>query len=143
MKNEIMNWTLCERDFIKIVDADLEKIKSLKKKAEKRLVRARKELNDVDFATEDYYEVIKELLTAYMLKFGMRSKNHQCLISYFLKENPSLDKEAYLIQQMSFFRNRLDYYGEDVPKEFLDSNKEDFEKIIKLLFELIDRGDKK
>jgi uncharacterized protein (UPF0332 family) len=137
MNNDIMNWKLCEKEFIKKVEIDLEKTDSLKKKALKRLERARKETKDIDFAVEDYYECVKELLTAYLLKNGLRSKNHQCLISYLLKNNPNLEKEAYLIQQMSFFRNRLEYYGEDIPSEFLNENKEDFEKLIKLILTLI------
>ena len=82
--------------------------------------------------------LIKEFLTAYLLKNGMRSSNHQCLISYFLKKNPDCEREAVLIQQMSFFRNRLNYYGEDIPEEFYTENKEEFEKIVKLVLRLIE-----
>jgi uncharacterized protein (UPF0332 family) len=103
----------------------------------KRLLRARKELVEIDFAVEDYYEVVKELLIAYLLKKGLRSQNHQCLISFFYKNNPDLEFEANLMQKMSFYRNRLNYYGEDVPKEFFSENKENFEKVIKLLFGLV------
>ena len=60
------------------------------------------------------------------------------MISYFLKENPNLEKETQLISQMSFYRNRLNYYGEDVPIEFYEENKEEYEKIIKLLLGLIE-----
>jgi uncharacterized protein (UPF0332 family) len=137
MKNQIMDWNHCKKAFLRQVQPDLEKTESLKKKAMKRLKRARTG-TDVDFVSEDYYEVIKELLTAYLLKNGLRSKNHQCLISYFLKENPKMEREAYIIQQMSYFRNRLGYYGEDVPKEFLQTNKEEIEKVIKYILGLIE-----
>ena len=132
-----MNWKKCENEFIRKVEVDNERIDSIKKKALRRLERVRNEKN-ADFAVEDYYEVVKELLTAYFLKNGLRSSNHQCLISYFLKENPDNEREAMLIQQMSFFRNRLTYYGEDIPEEFYEENKEEFEKIIKLILRLID-----
>jgi len=138
MNNEIMGWAKCEREFIRKVEIDKERISSIVKKALRRVERGRKENKEIDFAVEDYYESIKELLVAYLLKHGMRSKNHQCLISYFLKENPDFEKEAILIQQMSFFRNRLEYYGEDIPADFFEKNKEDFEKIIKLILELIE-----
>ena len=94
---------------------------------------------NVSFVVEDYYEVIKELLVAYLLKNGLKSGNHQCLISYFYKENPDYEKEACLISQMSFFRNRLNYYGEDVPMEFYEKNKDEFERLIKLILELIEK----
>lgn len=132
----IMNWKMCEKEFVRKVEVDNERVLSIKKKTEKRLERARKS-EEIDFAVEDYYEVIKELLIAYLLKNGLRSKNHQCLISYFLKENPEHEREAMLIQQMSFFRNRLGYYGEDVPSEFYEENKENFEEVIKLIGGLI------
>lgn len=137
---DIMDWSYCEKEFVKRVEVDEERIKSLANKSMKRLKRARKtklEEENSDFIVEDYYEVIKELLTAYLLKNGLRSKNHQCLISYFYKQNPNYESEAYLISQMSLFRNRLEYYGEDIPFEFLKNNKDRFEEIIILLKKLI------
>jgi uncharacterized protein (UPF0332 family) len=74
----------------------------------------------------------------YLLKNGFKSKNHQCLISYFHKENPKFEREAMLIAQMSYFRNRLDYYGERVPLDFYITNKEDIAKIIELLKNMLD-----
>jgi len=137
MTSKIIDWNNCKKEFIRKVEIYIEKINSIKNKALKRLERARKEKREIDFAVEDYYEVTKELLVAYLLKNGLRSKNHQCLISYFLKKNSELEREAQIIQQMSYFRNRLNYYGEDIPRDFYDDNKKDFEKIIKLLFALL------
>jgi uncharacterized protein (UPF0332 family) len=141
-ETEIMNWGDCEKNFIRGVEVDKERIESIIKKAVQRLDRARKtkvESNNVSFVVEDYYEVIKELLVAYLLKNSLRSKNHQCLISYFYKKNPDYEKEAYLISQMSFFRNRLEYYGEDTPMAFFEQHKEEFEDIIKLILKLLGR----
>jgi len=141
-----MNWGECERNFVRSVERDEERIKSIIKKAMQRLERAKNtgiSLDNVSFVVEDYYEVIKELLTSYLLKNGLRSKNHQCLISYFYKENPDCEKEAVLIQQMSFFRNRLSYYGEDIPMEFYEDNKDNFERIIKLLRRKLENKDGK
>src|SRR3989344_7695036 len=136
---DIMDWNYCERNFIKKVEIDEERIKSIIEKSMKRLKRARKTKiaeENADFIVEDYYEVIKELLTAYLLKNGLRSKNHQCLISYFYKQNKNYEKESYIISQMSFFRNKLEYYGEDIPFEFLKNNKEKFEEIVEILLKL-------
>lgn len=136
-----MSWNECSRKFIRKVYVDDERIKSIVKKALQRLGRARKtEINfaTVSFIVEDYYEVIKELLVSYLLKNGLRSRNHQCLISYFYKENPDYEREAYLISQMSFFRNRLSYYGEDIPMNFYEQNKDEFEKIIKVILGLLE-----
>jgi len=137
---DIMNWEECKKKFIRNVEIDNERIESIIRKAMQRLERARKtdiSLDTISFVVEDYYEVIKELLIAYLLKKGLRSKNHQCLISYFYKENRDYEGEAYLISQMSFFRNRLNYYGEDIPMEFFEKNKNEFERIIELIMNRI------
>ena len=145
VETDIINWDLCEKQFIRKVDFDKERINSIKKKALQRLERARKtktNSENVSFVVEDYYEVIKELLIAYLLINGLRSKNHQCLISYFYRQNPNYEKEAFLISQMSFFRNRLGYYGEDIPMEFYQKNKQEFESIISIILKLINKGRK-
>ena len=141
IETDVMDWNECQRNFIRNVEIDKERIKSIVKKAMQRLERARNtsvNLENVSFVVEDYYEAVKELLVAYLLKNGLRSKNHQCLISYFYKQNPRYEREAFLISQMSFFRNRLDYYGEDIPMEFYEKNKSDFEGIVKLILRLLD-----
>jgi len=136
MKFEIMDWSLCESRFVRNINVDEYRIKSIIKCAMKRLKRAGRE-EDISFIVEDYYETIKELLVAYLLKNGLKSTNHQCLISYFLKENPEYFFEAEIIQKMSFFRNMLNYYGEDVPVEFYKKNKGEFKKIVELILGLL------
>jgi hypothetical protein len=140
MINDLMNWKECEKGFIRKVEVDLNRIDSIMTKALQRLKRARDteiKPDNVSFVVEDYYEVIKELLISYLLKNGLRSKNHQCLITYFYKNNRVYENEAFLISQMSYFRNRLEYYGEDIPFEFYNKNKYNFEKIIEILLKII------
>ena len=137
---DVMDWDECEKKFIREVEIDKERISAIMDKALKRLKRAQNTKIDEDnisLVVEDYYEVIKEILIAYLLKNGLRSKNHQCLISYFYKQNPDHEKETQLILQMSFFRNRLNYYGEEIPLNFYQKNKEEFERIIKILKNLV------
>lgn len=137
---KIMEWDKCAREFIRKVEEDPQRIASIIVKAQQRLQRAQNtpiSEETVSFVVEDYYEVIKELLVAYLLKQGLRSKNHQCLISYFYKTSPQYEKEAITIAQMSFFRNRLDYYGESIPLDFYQKNKDEFMKIIKIIEELL------
>ena len=137
---DIINWKECEMHFIRKVSIDKEMIEAIMKRAFQRLNRVKSTkiiLENISFIVEDYYEIVKELLVAYLLKKGLRSKNHQCLISFFYKQNPDYEKEAHLISQMSFFRNRLNYYGEVIPMKFYEKNKDEFEKIINLLKKLI------
>src|SRR3989338_8029980 len=137
---DIMDWKDCEEGFIRQVEADKEKTVSVIETAEARLkflkgLQADK--NNSSFIVEGYYEVIKELLVALLLSKGLRSKNHQCLISYFYHTYPEYEAEAYLIAQMSYLRNRLDYYGERIDFDFYEKNKADFDNIITIIKNLI------
>src|SRR3989344_9702395 len=136
---DVMDWGFCKAKFIKNAEADPEKADSIVESAKSRLeyVKGRDANKDnVSFIIEGYYEVIKELLVALLLYKGLRSSNHQCLISYFYKTYPEYEAEGNLISQMSYLRNRLDYYGEKIDFEFYNKNKLEFNNIILLLFEL-------
>lgn len=137
-----MNWNECEKQFIKKVEIDQSRIKFLVKTSELRIkdIIGKNVTNEnVSFIIEGFYEAIKELLSALLLKNGMRSKNHQCLISFFYKNYPEYEKEAHLIGRMSYLRNRLNYYGDLIEFEFYEKNKNEFEKIINLLKKLIEK----
>ncbi len=134
-----MPWDECKRDFIRKVALDPEKIHSLVEMAKKRLKFAKSikvTEENASFVFDDYYEIIKELLIALMLKKEMRSKNHQCLFTFFAKEF-TYDAEVNVIKQMNFLRNRLDYYGEPVEYAYFQENYKSFENIIDLLLKLI------
>ena len=138
---EIMDWGRCQREFIRKVDLDGERMASLQEKAKLRLKRAKNTAateESASFIVEDYYEVIKELLVAYLLKNGLRAGNHQCLISYFQRQHPEYEREAVLMVQMSYFRNRWDYYGESIPLSFYKQHKEDFLRLIAILEKLLE-----
>ena len=134
-----MSWSECEKKFIRKVSVDSEKINSIIEMAQERWDFV-KSLNvtekNVSFIFDDYYEIVKELLVALMLKSGLRSRNHQCLFTFFAKEY-DYDAEVNLIKQMSFLRNRLDYYGERVELNYFNENYNKFEEVIKLLLKLV------
>lgn len=137
--NELMTWEECKSKFIRNVAVDPEKISSLVEMAKRRLkfvksIKTTKE--NVSFVFDDYYEIIKELLIALMLGKGMRSRNHQCLFTFFAREF-NYDAEVNMIKQMNFLRNRLDYYGEPVEHAYFQENYKSFENIIGLLLKLI------
>ena len=130
-----MDWDKCKKEFVREVEVDESRIRSLVKTSQIRFKRAQFPFEDnYSFALEDYYESIKELLVAYLLKHGFKSSNHQCLISFFY-EKTRKEFECTLIQQMSFYRNRLLYYGELVPQKFVLDNSEEFSKIVSYLVE--------
>ncbi|MFH1606192.1 MAG: hypothetical protein ABIC91_02515 [Nanoarchaeota archaeon] len=137
---EIMNWKECEEEHIKKIKPDKERIKSIIRMCNVRL----KVLKDIKLDEEtasiiatDYYEVIKELLTALLLKNGLKSNNHECLISFFKKEFSNYEYETNIMHQLKDVRNRVSYDGVFVKKEYINSNRLEFEHIIKLLKELL------
>lgn len=140
---ELMSWQICERECIRKVEKDPEKVASLCETARKRLQLINNipvTRDNLSFVVEGYYEVIKELLVAYLLMHGMRSRNHQCLISYFYLQNSDHEHEAYIMAHLLYYRNRLGYYGELIPEPFYEKNKGAIPQIISLLFELIDKN---
>ena len=137
---DIMEWSHCSAMFIRKVETDPAKVKAIINAAELRLKyleNAALNRDNISFIVEGYYEVIKELLVALLLSHGLRSKNHQCLISYFYHTYTKYEAEAHLISQMSYLRNRLDYYGEPIELEFYEKNKQEFGSIINLIKKLI------
>jgi len=138
----LMSWNECEEKHIRKIEIDKERKASITEMAMERLdlIKSIEPIKkNISFIVEGYYEVIKELLVAYLLKNGLKSSNHQCLIRYFYRSNPDLEYEANLISQLSYFRNRLDYYGERISSDFYEKNKKEFEDIIKTILKLIEK----
>ena len=141
---EIMNWKICEREHIKKISIDKDKINSIIKVVNARLKAMSQVKVDNETATvqvTDYYEVIKELLTALLLKHGMKSDNHECLISYFKEKHPEYEYELNIIYELKNIRNRISYDGIFVKKEYLVKNKLEFKNIIKVLKELVEEDE--
>ena len=135
-----MPWEECTSKFIRNVYPDPARINSILDLAKERWDFARSislTEKNVSFIFDEYYEVIKELLVALMLKRGMRSGNHQCLFAFFAKDFPNYESEVNTISQMSFLRNRLEYYGERVDYTYFRENYKSFDEIVTLLFKLL------
>ncbi|PIN78815.1 hypothetical protein COY26_02290 [Candidatus Woesearchaeota archaeon CG_4_10_14_0_2_um_filter_33_10] len=140
MKKEIMDWDVCKKEYIREVSIDKNKINSILKMCSIRLIFAKKqEINNetASIITEIYYEIIKELLTALLLKNGLKSDNHECLISYFKKNYQKCEYETNIIYELKGIRNKINYNGFFIEKQYLIKNKLEFEHIIGLLVRLI------
>lgn len=142
MRKEIMSWERCETEFIERVECDIDKINAILKMSKVRLHFFQKQEADEETATlitEGYYDVIKELLIALLLKDGLKSKNHECLISYFKKKYPQHEYETQCIAELKTIRNRITYDGDFIKKEYLEKNRLEFEHIISLILSLIEK----
>lgn len=138
--NDFMSWSECEKSFVRKIQVDSSKIKSLHKASNSRelfLKSLTVTKDNVSFIVEGYYEVIKELLTALLLSKGLKSKNHQCLITYFYKNYPSYENLANFILGLNSVRNKLNYYGRLIEYSYYEDNFEKINKTIKTLKELL------
>jgi len=137
---EIIDWKTCEKNYVKKVSPDINKINSILKMCDIRLRFTEKQEIDNETAsilTGDYYEIIKELLTALLLKNGLKSDNHECLISYLKEKHSKYEYEINIIHELKNIRNRINYDGIFVDKSYLIRNKLEFKHIIDLLKEMV------
>lgn len=124
------------QEHIRRVEPDSERIASLAKICAARLKVVRSVVVDDETASivaADYYEIIKELLVALLLRNGLKSDNHECLVSFFKNKFPQYEYEAKLVHQLKDVRNRVSYDGVFVKRAYVERNKLEFEYIISLL----------
>jgi len=129
----------CKKHF-KEIEPDQNKIKSIIKVAsarEKALVQIKKDEETASIIVEGYYEIVKELLVALLLKNSLKSDNHECSVSYFKDKYPEYEYEANTIHQLKDIRNRINYDGLFVKPSYLEQNELEFKHIIKTIKELL------
>lgn len=139
----MMDWEKCIAEkTIRKTDIDKERVRNMLKMIEIRQEFWDSQSKNLDekyssLLVEGYYEIIKELLTAYLNLNGLESSNHECLIRYFNKQNPELEIEAEKMDELRQIRNRIDYRGFFVRKDFFERNKLEYRHIIKLLKKMV------
>jgi hypothetical protein len=89
---------------------------------------------------EEYYEIIKELLTAIMYLDGYKTLSHVKLIEYFSSRYALFDrKHIQLIDTLRKFRIGIVYYGRKISQDFLINNEDEIRKITRILFNIVER----
>jgi len=89
---------------------------------------------------EEYYEVIKELLTALMYIEGYKTLSHKKLIEYFSENYRDLDiQQIKIIDTLRKFRNESMYYGKIISEIFLTNNEDEIKHIIQILIVLTEK----
>jgi len=118
------------------ITPDKEKVKSILKlvKDRERFVST-VDINEFStIATENYYEIIKELATSLLLLDGLKTTGegaHKELIYYLSKYKEFNEYEIDLIDDLRIKRNLSSYEGEQVDKSYLNNKKEKIVNIIK------------
>lgn len=122
--------------------SDIFKISKDEKRANALIEMARDRYKNMSFKEpyriiEEYYEIIKELITSFMYKQGFKTLSHKALVDFSSENIKNLSQsEISLIDELRVKRNNIVYYGEKISLEFLKAREESIKKIIKKLFEL-------
>lgn len=88
----------------------------------------------------DYYEIIKELLTAVLLCDGFKTLSHRDLIKYLEEKFTEFNRsEIVEIDRLRIMRNRIVYEGVKTPSNYLKNFESSLQKIIKKLKLLINK----
>lgn len=135
-----MSYERCQKEFLRNIEIDFDKINSLVKMAKTDLeIISEISLNSKTASklSKDYYEIIKDLLIALLLCQGIKSSNHECLISYFKREYDQYEYESKIIHELKDIRNRISYDGYFVDLNYVNKNVVEFKHIIELLEKLI------
>lgn len=112
--------------------------KALKEMAIERFADIKKEKKPYK-VLEQYYEVIKELITALMYVDGFKTLSHKTRVFYLEKDyNTSFTKEEFiLIDEVRRLRNDILYYGRRVDGAFLINKEEQLKSIINKLIKIV------
>ena len=120
-----------------------ERAKSILAMVEVRL-KAVAFLNPEEFATiivENYYEVIKELLTALLAAEGYKTLSHIALIEYLRTnhKNKFTELEIITIDELRKLRNRITYEGFMIKSDFFQRKAPGITAIISKLKEIVNK----
>ncbi len=91
-------------------------------------------------ATENYYEIIKELVNALLLLDGLKTTGesaHKELIDSLLNYKEFTRYEIFLMNDLRVKRNKSSYEGKKVDKSYLQNKKENVLALIRKLKKLI------
>lgn len=122
-------------ELIKITP-DKEKAKSVIKMTS--LIEERIKIQDKErmasLIISDYYEVIKELITAILLIDGYKTLSHKDLIDYMKQKYPEFTLyEISVLDDIRILRNRITYEGFSVEPSYLSRNESLFISITQKL----------
>ena len=125
------------------ITPDREKAKSIMKMAEKSLEMVRT-IDESEFPSnvvKEYYEIIRELISAVLLLDGYKTYGegaHKKVIDYLEKNYREFpEHEISVIDELRVVRNRIFYDGFFIREDYIKRKKEAIENIIAKLRKII------
>lgn len=126
-------------DLIKITP-DKEKAKNILKMVSliEERIKGQEKSKMAALIITDYYEIIKELITAILLINGYKTLSHKDLIDYIKEKYPEVSMhEISVLDDLRILRNRVTYEGFFIEVSYLNRNETLFKKLILKLKTLI------
>jgi hypothetical protein len=126
------------------VTTDKERVKSMIKLIlDRERFISKIDINEFStIATENYYEIIKELSTVLLLLEGLKATGegaHKELINYLNTFKEFSEYEINLLDDLRIKRNKSSYEGKQVDKSYLENKKEKILNIINKQKRIIDK----
>ena len=122
-----------------------EKVKSMLKLIENR-EKFISSINIDEFSTiasENYYEIIKELSIALLSLHGIKTAGenaHKEIIECLKNYEDFPEEEIALLDDLRMKRNKSSYEGKQIDKSYIEEKKDKLMKIIEKLKKLIEEG---
>jgi len=134
-KKDVYERCRCEGNFQPQEEVNLDKIKANLKIAEEDLasakdILAKKRWNS---AYKLYYDVLHEIVEAYLLFDKIKSSNHQCLFAYLCVKYPDLELDWGFFEKIRTKRNGINYYATPVSQQDWKETELQMNLYIKLL----------
>ncbi|MBS3057191.1 MAG: hypothetical protein J4415_01025 [Candidatus Diapherotrites archaeon] len=86
----------------------------------------------------DYYEIVKELITALLLTDGYKTLSHKDLIEYMEENHPEFSAhEISVLDDLRVLRNKVSYEGFFADPSYLERNEPLFKSVIRKLRNII------
>jgi hypothetical protein len=94
-------------------------------------IKSQDKLKMAALIVSDYYEIIKELITAILLINGYKTLSHIDLIDYLREKYPQFNaEEISILDDLRILRNRITYEGFLIELSYLKRNEFLFKDII-------------
>jgi hypothetical protein len=88
---------------------------------------------------ENYYEIIKELISGIMAADGYKTLSHEALVAYLEHNYPNFTNVQILaIDELRKLRNDIVYRGFFIEPSFITRNKDKITRIIDSLFKVLE-----
>ena len=115
-KEEVYEKCAAEGYIIPQARINLQKIEDTLQISEEDLESAKDSINKKRWNSgyKSYYDVLRELVEAYLSFEQIKSRNHQCLFSYLCIKHPELELDWGFFEKVRTKRNGINYYASKV-----------------------------